>query len=65
MGSSLLEHSMLTPKHRALFAAAYSAQLLRKAEEPVRPCGQGPDTSANSNDDNGKGEVRPGKLPAA
>ena len=28
---------MLTPKHRALFAAAYSSQLLRSAGEDVEP----------------------------
>ena len=56
---------MLTPKHRALFAAAYSAQLLRKEDDPPRPCDEGADPSVKSKDDNGKEHDRPGELPAA
>jgi len=47
---------MLTPKHRALFAAAYGGAILRTAEEEPEPPPAGPvpgDTPAAQSDDSG------------
>ena len=47
---------MLTPKHRALFAAAYASQLLRVAPEDPEPAPAEPvsgDAPATKDDDRG------------
>jgi hypothetical protein len=58
---------MLTPKHRALFAAAYSSQLLRSSRDP-REATPVPPGSAEGHDmkNDDQDRCRPtGKLPAA
>jgi hypothetical protein len=60
-----MECGMLTPKHRALFAAAYSAQLLRKSEEPERSPNEECGPAAKPKEDKEKGELRKGEMPAA
>lgn len=50
---------MLTPKHRALFAAAYSAPLLRTGEEAELP----PAVPVPDHSDTGNGGQAPGLPP--
>ncbi len=51
---------MLTPKHRALFAAAYAAPLLRVADdEPPPPAAEPPSEPTPSSTDASGSEPRP------